>query len=324
MDKRFEKYGIESGEESRNAYRTVLFTTPNLERTISGVILSEDTFSNHTIDGTPTVEYLHNLGIVPGVKVDEGLEPYREGDADGADLFITKGIEALPEKCIRYKQEGAQFLKWRSTIPVSGANDSFLQTIAETLAEYASIAVKNDLVPIIEPEVLMKGSHTISMAAETLERTLSILLRAMREKKCSARNCILKTSFVADGLEKGTTPSDTVAKETLLALKKGGVDKATGFYGVVFLSGGLDTQTATEYVQRIKAIAEQERTDYSFDTPITFSYGRALQNPAMTEWRGLKENILPAQIAFTQTLQHAIKKYKGAEEPPAAGDGRSA
>ena len=300
----------------RDAYRTVLFTAPNLERTISGIILSEDTFQNHTTDGEPTVEHLTRLGIAPGVKVDGGLEPYGQG-AEG--LSVTKGLDGLTEKCAAYRKQGARFLKWRSVIPVSCTDEPFLRAVFETMTEYMLMGLKHDLVPIAEPEMLLKGHHTIDEAAETLERIVSGLLAVMREKKCSARHCILKTSFAVGGLDGEPGDSETVAKRTISALKKGGISESSGFYGVVFLSGGLESKTAIEYIQRIKAVAEED-TEYAFDTPMTFSYARALQEPVLREWDGTEATVLPAQLAFTQTLQHAIKKYKGVEQPSVGAD----
>ena len=319
MDRRLQAYAIESGEESRSKYRKLLFSTPNLERTISGVILSEDTFTDHIMDdGIPTRDYLAGLGIAVGVKVDDGLQPY----ANDPILQCTKGLDGLQERCAVYKQQGADFLKWRSAIPAVGTTDAFIDTVMTDMAEYARCALDNELVPILEPEVLLDGDHSADNSAATFKKMLSVLIRELANKKCDPHQCILKTSFIINGLNKGEISAEKASKKTLLTFKESGLDRHTGFYGIVFLSGGLQSKTAIEYIQRIKAVAEQEGTPYTFSVPITFSYARALQEPVLTEWKGKEENILSAQVAFTQTLQLAVKKYKGLEEAPLGGDGR--
>lgn len=320
MDKRLELFNIIPGEETRKQYRTLLFTTPNLERTISGVILSEDTFVNHTIDNIPTREYLKRLGIVVGVKVDEGLKPYEEG----SELVITQGLETLNEKCKRYSKEGAEFTKWRATIPVTNTPKAFIKAMATNMANYAKIALKYNLVPIIEPEVLLSGNHSIEETAKALEETISAVLEALHDAGCNPHQCILKTSFAVNGLENELQSADIVATKTLEVFKKVGLNNNKGFYGIVFLSGGLPSKIAIEYIQQIRSTAEEQNKEYTFRPPLTFSYGRALQEPALEVWQGKQENTYTAQIAFTQTLQHAIKKYKGVEAPPQASDGKDA
>ncbi len=317
MDKRLRAYNIEDGIDARNRYRELLFSTPNLERTISAAILSEDTFSEHTTAGHLTREYLRRMGILVGVKVDDGLEAY-----DGAeDLYITKGLEHLNQKCKSYAKQGAEFVKWRSVIPVRDVPEAFLTTMAETMAAYANTALKHDLIPIIEPEVLLEGNHDIDEAASMLERTVTAVLAALKRNDCNPHRCILKTSFAVPGLACEAKPADIVAARTLEAFKKIGLDNEKSFYGIVFLSGGLPSHTAIEYIQRIRAIAEEPNTPHTFRPPLTFSYGRALQEPALAEWKGRDDCIYAAQISFTQTLQHAIKKYKGIEIVPEAGAG---
>ena len=308
MDKRLIEHGIKGGEAIRNKYREILFSTPNLERTISGIILSEDTFSKHAMNNVPTRDFLQELQIAVGVKVDGGLEQYENSNT----LKKTKGLDELSDRCKQYRQQGAVFAKWRSTIPVVGATDEFIQDIARDMATYAHHAVGNDLVPIIEPELLLSGDHTIEATEETFKRVMPAVLTALTEKKCNPQQCILKTSFITDGLTGGVQPAEETARKTLAVFKKTGLNGSKSFYGIVFLSGGLESKTAIAYIQRIKALAEQE----GFSTPLSFSYARALQEPVLHEWKGKEENILNAQLAFTQTLQHAIKKYKGIEEAP--------
>ncbi|MCY4577279.1 MAG: fructose-bisphosphate aldolase class I [Candidatus Kaiserbacteria bacterium] len=311
MDRRLQEYGIADGDAMRSRYREILFSTPNLERTISGVILSEDTFAQHTVGDVLTRDFLRELGIAVGVKVDGGLESYAGSDT----LQKTKGLAGLDDRCKQYREQGAGFTKWRSAIPVVGATDDFITTVATDMATYAYHALQNDLVPIIEPELLLRGDHTVEATAETFTRVLPAVLAALAEKKCNPQQCILKTSFITDGLTDGVLSADETAKRTLAVFRETKLDGNKGFYGIVFLSGGLESKTAIAYIQRIKALAEQE----AFKTPLSFSYARALQEPVLLEWKGEETNVLNAQLAFTQTLQHAIKKYKGIEEAPRCG-----
>ena len=311
MDKRLREHGIADGEAVRARYREILFSTPNLERTISGIILSAESFTEHTMNGTPTRDFLRELGIAVGVKVDGGLEPYEGSDT----LQRTVGLDGLDDRCREYQEQGAQFTKWRSAIPVVGATDDFIAAVAADMAQYAQYALKHDLVPIVEPELLLSGDHTAEDTENACLKTLPVVLDALREKGCNPKHIILKTSFITDGLVDGVLSADETAERTLAIFKKIGLGGSKGFYGIVFLSGGLESKTAIAYIQRIKALAEQE----SFGVPLTFSYARALQEPVLQEWKGEEANVLSAQLAFTQTLQHAIKKYKGIEEAPQCG-----
>lgn len=309
MDRRLQKYGISPGEESRDRYRSLLFSTPDIDRSISGVILSEETFLDHRTKGVLTREFLNGLGIAVGVKVDQGLEPY----GDSKVLMLTKGLKDLPGHCHRYKRIGASFLKWRSVVPVAERNDDFLQEVSCVLAEYAQIALENGLVPIIEPEVLLSGKHSIDESAEALSDTIAMVFQALKKKGCPASKCILKTSFAVDGLDAKVTAAEEAATRTLQvfnSLKLGGNN---GFYGIVFLSGGLPSDRAIQYIQTIRALGEKQGSETYFNKPLTFSYGRALQDPALDAWRGDDENALKAQVAFTQALQSAVKTFKGPE-----------
>ena len=321
IKKRLEEYNIPSDQSSINRYREILFSTPNIERTISGIILSEETFSNHTTNGVLTRDFLAERDIIIGVKVDNGLEPYKETEGE-ENLYLTKGIETLKKRCKELRDMDVGFVKWRSVIPVSGFSEPFLRAMAATMAEYADIALKHDLVPIIEPEVLLEGNQEVGETKEALKKTLSAVISALKERGCNIHQCILKTSFVTSGLKREPLSADEVAKETLSTFKEVELDNGKSFFGIAFLSGGIPSKFAIQYVQHIKAAAEQVDSKYRFSTPLTFSYGRALQEPVLTAWQGKEEQSLAAQIIFTQTLQHATKKYKGIEEVPQASDGK--
>ncbi|MDE0243379.1 MAG: fructose-bisphosphate aldolase class I [Candidatus Kaiserbacteria bacterium] len=317
MDKRLASYGIPEGQAMRARCREILFTTPNLERTISGIILAENTFKDHETGGVRTKDFLHSIDVTVGVKVDGGLESYR-----GSDTFsVTKGLDDLADRCKYYAQEGVQFLKWRSVIPVTDVPDDFLQTISKDIATYACAALASDLVPVIEPEVLLKGEHTMEETRAVLTKVITAVLGALQDQSCDPKSCVLKTSFASAGLSaKEKPPVDTVAERTLETLNSAGAEQ---FAGIVFLSGGLPSEDAIAYIQRVRALGEQPDTPYSCSVPITFSYARALQESMLSAWQGREENVLAAQVAFTQTLQHAVKKYKGSEEAPLGGDGKN-
>ena len=311
--RRFESYGITPTEAIASRYRELLFSTPNLERTISGVILSEDVFATHTTEDVATPQFLRDKGIVVGVKVDEGLAPY-----EGSDILQhTKGLDLLEEKCVRYAKEGVGFVKWRAVIPPLHYTDAFIAHISEELTEYACCALRHGLVPIVEPEVSLAGDVPSSLVEEVLSLTLTQVLSSLRRAGCSPHDCILKTSFVAEGLAHTPLSADVASARTLDLFRRVGLDSQKGFYGIVFLSGGLSSEVALEYIQHITTHATAPSD--MFSRPLTFSYGRALQGPALLAWQGEESQFFQAQIAFTQVLQHAIKRYKGPEEVALAG-----
>ena len=284
--KRFKKEGIPETEEMSFAYRSLLFTTPSIEQYISGVILSEDIFLNHRIDGGFSRDFLAKKGISVGVKVDGGLVPYTEKEPH---LSLTKGFEDLKERCTKYRELGAQFTKWRSVVPVHGATPTFLKALAQDMAQYASIAQQAGLVPIVEPEVLIEGEHSIDDAAKTIQTVLTHIIEALQEHSVDTQACILKTSFACNVNEH--TNEQEVASATIQALMPAKV-----FGGVVFLSGGLHTKEAIAYLKEVTATS-------TLSTPITFSYGRALQNDALTTWKGSDQHIKEAHHIFMETLQ---------------------
>ena len=312
IKKKLESAGIEGSEQMIDQYRNMLFSTPSIENTISGVILAHDTFMNHKTESVLTREYLNQKGIVVGVKVDEGLSQYKD-----TNLSLTKGLENLEEVCKDVKNKGASFLKWRTTIPVGSLSDEYKTDLSNQLAQYAKVSIENNLVPIIEPEVLLAGNHTLEESATTLKEVLTAVIDGLYKNNVSPNNCILKTSFATQGIEKGYLNSKEVAETTLQVFKDVGLNDQKHFYGIVFLSGGLPSDVAIEYIQVIKNLAED-----NFTTPITFSYGRALQEPALSEWKGDESNILNAQLKFTETLQKAVKIRKGDEILPGASAGK--
>ena len=318
--KRFEEWGVEYSDAQRIAYRRMLFSTPDIETTVSGIILSDSTFLNHKVNGILTREFLSSLGIIVGIKVDDGLEQYKD-----TDFNLTLGLNTLSDKCYEYKRQGAHFTKWRSVIPAVGPTEDFILEMAAEISEYAKIALAHDLVPIIEPEILLKGNHSMDQMGDTLEKVLKYIISAMDRKGVKTGHCILKTSFVVNGLNDSdnNNNADAVAKKTLDVFKKVGLDNQKEFYGIVFLSGGLESSVAIEYLQKIKTLADDKNGEHFFSTPMTFSYGRALQEPAFKIWNGEEENVLSAQVALTQVLQKTVKMYKGGEKGHGAGDGKS-
>lgn len=320
LEKRFKEWGVEYNNFQQIAYRRMLLSTPDIEHMISGVILSSTTFLDHTVNGVLTREFLASRGIVVGIKADEGLERYKN-----TDFQITKGLKTLGSRCYEYKRQGAYFTKWRSIIPVSGASDDFILEMSESMSEYAKIALKYDLVPVLEPELSLSGNHSVNDTSATLERVLKSIIQSMNKKGVKTKHCILKTSFAVEGdkCNNAKMPANVVAEKTIEAFKSAGLNDQKEFYGIVFLSGGLESSVAIEYLQEIKSLALNKNGEYCFTTPMTFSYGRALQYPAFKTWNGEEDNVLKAQVAFMQVLQKANKMYRGAEQGHGAGNGKN-
>lgn len=296
-DKRLAQYGIETGPEMRRKYRDLFLAAPGIEQYLSGVILYQETLEQSALDGTSFPELLHKKGIIPGIKVDEGLEPFPEG----GDESITKGLLGLPQRLTKYKVEHQTgFTKWRALIKIDGTRLPTPQAIVENakrLAQYANDAQMAGMVPMVEPEVLLDGSHSRVRSKEVLSQVLATLISALQDQAVDISGVILKTSMVLSGKESGRadTPEE-VAKDTLDVLMEQ-VPKAMG--GIVFLSGGQSTEEATA---NLRAIEEEARAR-SAPWHLTFSYARALQDEALTIWQGKDENVPAARAAFLARLK---------------------
>ncbi|HEX2481042.1 MAG TPA: class I fructose-bisphosphate aldolase [Methylomirabilota bacterium] len=300
--KRFAGLGIENTGENRRLYRQMLFTTRGLSDFISGVILFDETLRQRADDDTPVPELLARQGIVPGIKVDKGTKPL----AGAGGEVATEGLDGLRERIGEYKALGARFAKWRAVITIGPEipSGSCLEANAHALARYAALCQEGGLVPIVEPEVLMDGDHTIERCLEVTEATLHTVFRALRHQRVVPEAMLLKASMVLAGKRCPRQAGvDEVAAATLRCLRRA-VPAAVP--GVVFLSGGQTDVLATAHLNAMNA------TGGPHPWALSFSYGRALQDQAMKVWQGK-----PALAAAAQQALHHRARCNGA-----ARDGR--
>ena len=287
IEKRFKALKIPSTEESRRAYREMLFTTPGLNEFISGVILFDETIRQQTNEHVRFAEYLLKQGIVPGIKVDQGTVAFGNSTREK----ITQGLDGLPQRLEAYRKLGARFTKWRAVI-VIGENLPSLACVeanAKALAEFASLSQEAGLIPIVEPEVLMDGNHTIARCEEVTTLTLKTVFTALFDHKIVLQKMLLKTGMVLSGTDCPEQAGVDVVAEATRGCR--GLAVPSAIPGIVFLSGG---QAAEDATVRLNAICQ------SSDLPwkLTFSFGRALQAPAMEIWNGSRENVVTAQMAL--------------------------
>ena len=285
IEKRFQGINVESTEDSRRAYRELLFTARGLAEHISGVILYDETLRQRSADGTPFAEVLARQGILPGIKVDAGT----------ADLVlcpgekVTEGLDKLARRCQEYVKLGAKFAKWRAVITIGEGipSTTCIAANAHALGRYAAICQAAGLVPIVEPEVLMDGGHTIERCDEATERTLNAVYEALYINRVVLEESILKPSMVISGKDcKVQARAAEIAERTVRLLKRG-VPAAVA--GIAFLSGGQSDEQATGNLQAMNAMFP------GLPWPLTFSYGRALQQPALKAWKGSSANVAQAQ-----------------------------
>jgi fructose-bisphosphate aldolase class I len=295
--KRLASINVENTEENRRAYRELLLTTEKMEEAISGVILYEETLYQKTADGKPFVELLTEKGVVPGIKVDKGVRPI--GGDNREDT--TQGFEDLSDRCAQYFTDGARFAKWRATFAVNPTNslpsDLAVTENARSLARYAAICQENELVPIVEPEVLMEGSFTMQEYAQATERVQTAVFAALDEFSVALHQIILKPNMIVPSSEgKEEMDYNRVADMTLKVLH---TCVPADVPAIMFLSGGQSEEDAEG---TLKAINEKAA---DMPWPLTFSYGRALQTSALQAWGGKVENAHAAQHAF-QERAHAL------------------
>ena len=293
ITKRFSAVGIESSEDSRRAYRSLLFTTPGADRFLSGVILFEETLSQKGDDGTPLPQVLAKRGILPGIKVDKGTVALEGADGD----MVTQGLDGLADRLKAYKSQGARFTKWREVYPITDRNPTPLgiKTNAEVLARYAAICQTQGLVPIVEPEVLIDGSHTLERCAEVTEAVLHAVFHALHRHRVVTELIILKPNMVVPGKAHPNKASpENVAAATLKVLRR---TVPASVPTINFLSGGQTPKEATANLNAMNAL------DKRAPWVLSFSFARALQDPVMELWKGAKEKVAPAQQAFAHRLQ---------------------
>ena len=288
--KRFDSIGVDSTEANRNAYRDMLFTTPGMEEFISGVILFDETLRQSTLkDGTPFPEYLTNLNVIPGIKVDKGAHnlPGTEGEK------VTEGLDGLDARLKEYYELGARFAKWRAVITINESEPSStcVAANAHALARYAALCQENGIVPIVEPEILMDGSHTIEDSFIVTEEVLHSVFYELYGQNVLLEGMILKPNMVLSGYKCSEQASvDEVAEMTVTVLKR---CVPSAVPGIAFLSGGQSNEDATAHLNSMNKIL-----DNNSPWNLTYSYGRALQAPALDAWLGKEENVPAAQDAF--------------------------
>lgn len=285
--KRFADISVASTEESRRSYRELLFTTRGLNEFISGVILFDETLRQKTSDGVLMPEVLAQQGIIPGIKVDRGAVAL----AKFAGEKITQGLDGLRERLKEYRELGARFTKWRAVIAIGESipTQTCVEANAETLAMFAALSQEAGLVPIVEPEVLMDGDHSIDRCEEVTTLTLNNVFDALIRHRVVLEQTLLKTGMVLSGKncrEQADLPK--VAEATIRCLRR---SVPAAVPGIVFLSGGQSDEAAT---QRLNAICAVRDASWK----LSFSFGRALQAPALKIWQGSGDNVAAAQAAL--------------------------
>lgn len=287
IEKRFKELGIVSDEKNRQAYRELLFTTRGLGDSISGAILFDETIRQKTSGGVPMPEMLAAQGIIPGIKVDAGTVPLPAFDHEK----ITLGIDGLRERLAEYRKMGARFTKWRAVIAIGEGipTEACIEANAGSLALFAALSQEAGMVPIVEPEILMDGDHSITRCEEVAGATLKAVFDALFHRRVATERMLLKTGMVLPGEDcRSQSDPSEVAEATLRCFRQ---SVPASVPGIVFLSGG---QSDTEATQRLNAVCRAKGLPWK----LTFSFGRALQDPAMKAWKGSQANVAAAQGAL--------------------------
>jgi fructose-bisphosphate aldolase class I len=292
-DRRFAALGIPQTPEMRRAYRDMIVTAPGLAESIGGAILYDETIRTKTFADVPFAQALEQVGIIAGIKVDAGAKPLALHDGE----LVTEGLDGLRERLAEYSKMGARFAKWRAVITIAEASSApsrgCHEANAQALARYAALCQEAGIVPIVEPEVLMDGTHTLARCAEVTERALHFVFDALRTQRVLLEGMILKPNMVVPGLQCPTQDGvDAVADATVQVFRRI-VPTAVG--GIAFLSGG---QSAADASARLNAMHVRHARELPW--PLAFSFARAIQDPAMKAWAGRKENVLAAQKALVE------------------------
>jgi fructose-bisphosphate aldolase class I len=290
IKRRFDAIGVESTEENRRDYRELLFRTPGAEKFISGVILYDETIRQNGADGTPLVKVLMNNGVIPGIKVDAGTKPLAAAPGE----LVTEGLDGLRERFAEYYQLGARFSKWRAVITIGDGipSDYCIEVNAHALARYAALSQEAGIVPIVEPEVLMDGDHSVERCYEATHRTLRELYAQLGRQRVELEGTLLKPNMVLSGKDApNRAPAEEVARMTVQCFKE---TVPAAVPGIVFLSGGQSDEEATVNLDAIARHAQQAGAPWQ----LSYSYGRGLQAAPQKAWSGKKENVKAAQDAF--------------------------
>ena len=276
IKKRFDKIGVENTEPNRRAYRDLLFTTPDFEKHTSGVILFEETLFQSSLAGQPFPKLLESKGVIPGIKVDAGAKPLPMGKPEET---ITEGLDGLRERLVKYREAGARFAKWRAVIVIGNGAPSYnaIQTNAHALGRYAALCQEADIVPIVEPEVLMDGDNTAELCEEVTTWVLKEVFQQLYYQNVWLEGIVLKPNMAVSGVKCAKQASvQEVAERTLRMLRRC-VPPAVP--GIAFLSGGQDDELATAHLDAMNKVG-------NLPWKLTFSYGRALQAAAQKAWSG--------------------------------------
>ena len=287
IKKRFDSIGTESTEDSRRAYRELLFTTDGAADHISGVILYDETIRQSAADGTPFPKLLESQGVIPGIKVDKGAKDL----ANAPGEKITEGLDGLRERLAEYYELGARFTKWRAVITIGPdiPSEYCVWTNAHALAQYAALSQEGGLVPIVEPEVLMDGDHSIETSFHVTSRTLHAVFAELRDQRVHFEQMLLKPNMVLSGYEAPQRAGvQEVAEATIRCFRR---HVPAAVPGVVFLSGGQTDEDATAHLNAMNAMGPHP-------WELSFSYGRALQSPALKAWAGEATNVQAGQAAY--------------------------
>ena len=282
--KRFDSIGVESTEDNRRDYREMLFRSKGMKGNIGGVILFDETIRQSAEDGTLLRDIINDQGALPGIKVDKGLQPIEDCPGE----TVTIGLEGLDERLKEYVSMGAKFTKWRAVINIGDGmpTDKAIDENMKALADYAKCAQDNGMVPIVEPEVLMDGNHSIDACQEATNRSLKSLFEHLKKNNVNIKGTILKPNMVTSGKDCAEQATiDEVAKKTLDSLIS---NVPSELPGITFLSGGQSDVLATAHLDAMNKIG-------GFSWKLSFSYGRALQAPALKAWGGKPENIFISQ-----------------------------
>ena len=287
IKKRFDSIGVESTEENRRAYRDLLFTTEGVEEFVSGVILFDETIRQRSADGTPFPELLESKGVIPGIKVDLGAKPLALATGE----TITEGLDGLRERLEEYRGLGARMAKWRATYSIGAGtpSDYCIWANAHALARYAALCQEAGIVPIVEPEVLMDGDHTIEQSRRVTGRVLQAVYTELHDQRIDLAGSLLKPNMILSGYAASSRATiEEVARETVDVLLS---HVPAAVPGIVFLSGGQSDEDATAHLDAMNRLGPHP-------WKLSFSYGRALQAPALKAWGGKPENVAAAQRAY--------------------------
>jgi fructose-bisphosphate aldolase class I len=287
IKRRFDSIKIESNENNRRAYREMLFTTKGIEEAIAGVILFDETLRTAASDGTPFPQVLSKKGIIPGIKVDKGPVdiPGFPGEV------VTEGLDGLRARVKEYKELGAKFAKWRAVITIGDGIPTYtcIEANAHALARYAALCQEGGLVPIVEPEVLLDGNHTVERCEEVTEATLRITFSTLMRHRVHLEGMILKPSMVVSGKDNARQAGvEEVAERTIRCLKR---TVPAAVPGICFLSGGQSAVSATQHLNAMNTMGPHP-------WEVSFSYARALQDPPLKTWKGEASNVAAAQKVF--------------------------